>query len=68
MKRFLIAFALTSVLAGSVFAGEIPSVPGPPPPPPAAAPADTEGDMGAGGFAEAVTDEFVLAIFGIFAG
>ncbi len=44
-------------------AGDIPSVPAPPPPGPSA----TEGDMGAGGFAETITDEFVLAIFGIFA-
>lgn len=65
MKRFVISIALTCVLSGSVFAGEIPSVPAPPPAP---ASAETEGDMGAGGFAEEITDEIVLAIFGIFAG
>jgi hypothetical protein len=66
MKRFVIAIALTCVLSGSVFAGEIPSVPAPPPPAPASA--ETEGDMGSGGFAEEITDEIVLAIVGIFAG
>ena len=65
MKHLVIAIALTCVLGGSVFAGEIPSVPAPPPPAPAA---ETEGDMGAGGFAEEITDEIVLAIFGFFAG
>lgn len=64
MKRFVIAIALTCVLSGSVLAGEIPSVPGPPPP----APATAEGDMGAGGFAEEITDQIALAIAGIFAG
>ena len=66
MKRFVIAIALTCVFSGSVCAGEIPSVPAPPPPIPASA--ESEGDMGAGGFAEEITDEIVLAIFGIFAG
>lgn len=66
MKRFVVAIALTCVLSGSILAGEIPSVPAPPPPAPAFA--ETEGDMGAGGFAEEITDEIVLAIFGIFAG
>ena len=63
MKRFVIVLSLTCALATSVFGGEIPSVPGPPPPGLSA----TEGDMGAGGFAETITDEVVLAIFGIFA-
>ncbi|MGI8918324.1 MAG: hypothetical protein ACR2H6_06950 [Pyrinomonadaceae bacterium] len=66
MKRFAIAIALVCVLAGTAFAGDIPCAPVPPPP--AASPAETEGDMGAGGFAEEITDEIVLAIFGIFAG
>ena len=66
MKRLVIAIALTCVLSGPVFAGEIPSVPAPPPPAPASA--ETDGDMGAGGFAEEITDEIVLAIFGFFAG
>lgn len=66
MKRIAVAIALTCVLAGSVFAGDIPCAPAPPPPAPASA--ETEGDMGAGGFAEEITDEIVLAIFGIFAG
>jgi hypothetical protein len=66
MKRFAIAIALTCVFTATAFAGDIPMVPGPPPP--SAAPAETEGDMGGGGFAEAITDEFVLAIFGVFAG
>lgn len=64
MKRFAMAIALTCVLAAATFAGDIPMVPAPPP----AAPTETEGDMGAGGFAEEITDEIVLAIFGIFAG
>ena len=63
MKRFAIAIALTCVLGSSVLAGEIPSVPAPPPPG-----AEAEGDMGGGGFTEEITDEIVLAIFGIFAG
>lgn len=63
MKLFVIAIALTCALSATVVGGEIPSVPAPPPPGPSA----TEGDMGAGGFAETITDEFVLAIFGIFA-
>ena len=62
MKRLAIVIALTCALAGTAFGGDVPSVPAPPPGPPA-----TEGDMGAGGFAETITDEFVLAIFGIFA-
>ena len=64
MKRFAMAIALVCVFVGTTFAGDIPSVPAPPPPIPASA----EGDMGAGGFAEEITDEIVLAIFGIFAG
>ena len=67
MKHFVMALAMTGLLAHCTLAGEIPStdyVP-PPPPPPAA---ETEGDMGAGGFAEEITDEIVLAIVGIFAG
>jgi hypothetical protein len=65
MKRVTMAIALVSVITGTVFAGDIPSVPAPPP----AAPQSTKGgDMGGGGFAEAMTDELVLAIFGIFAG
>lgn len=64
MKRFAMAIALVCVLVGTALAGDIPSVPAPPPP----APTTTEGDMGAGGFAEEITDEIVLAIFGIFAG
>ena len=64
MKRLALAIAFTCALAATTFAGEIPSVPAPPPP----APAETEGDMGGGGFAEAITDEIVLAIFDVFAG
>ena len=64
MKRLAIAIALTCVLGFSVYAGEIPSVPAPPP----AAPTATEGDMGAGGFADEIIDELVLGIFGTFAG
>ena len=66
MKRITLAVALVCVLVGTSFAGDIPCAPVPPPPAPASA--DTEGDMGAGGFAEEITDEIVLAIFGIFAG
>jgi hypothetical protein len=33
MKRFLMSFVLTCLLAASAFGGEIPSVPLPPPPP-----------------------------------
>lgn len=64
MKRFALAIALVCVLAGTSLAGDIPGVPAPPPPGPSA----TEGDMGAGGFADAITDEIVLAIFEVFAG
>ena len=63
MKRFALAIAFTCALAATSIAGDIPMVPGPPP-----APAETEGDMGGGGFAEAITDEIVLAIFNAFAG
>ena len=65
MKRFTMAIALVCVITGTVFAGDIPSVPAPPPPGPQAT---NGGDMGGGGFTEAMTDELVLAIFGIFAG
>ena len=65
MNRIAIAIALVCIFVGTAFAGDIPGVPAPPPSPPAAA---TEGDMGGGGFAEAMTDELVLAIFGVFAG
>ena len=65
MKHFVMALAMTGLLAHCTFAGEIPSTDYvPPPPPPAAAP----GDMGAGGLAEEITDEIVLAIFEFFAG
>jgi hypothetical protein len=63
MKRFAMAIALLCVLVGTSFAGDIPGVPAPPPPA-----AETEGDMGGGGFAEAITDQIVLAIFDAFAG
>ena len=66
MKRFAMAIALVCVLAGTALPGDIPSVPAPPPPAPVVA--ETEGDMGAGGFAEEISDEIVLAIFGFFAG
>lgn len=69
MRRFVMALAMTGLLAHFTFAGEIPSTDYvPPPPPPAAAPAATEGDMGSGGFAEAITDEILLVIFDVFAG
>lgn len=69
MRRFVMALAVTGLLALSTRAGEIPSTDFvPPPPPPPRAASQTGGDMGAGGFAEAMTDELVLAIFGIFAG
>ena len=62
MRRFAIAFALTCALAATVVAGDIPTVPAPPP---AATPIETDGDMGGGGFAQEITDEVVLAIFGM---
>jgi hypothetical protein len=65
MKRFATATALVCIITATVLAGDIPSVPAPPPSPPSAA---AEGDMGAGGFAQQITDELVLALFGIFAG
>ena len=68
MKCFAMALALTCLLAASTLAGDIPMVPGPPTPNPAALSANLDGDMGGGGFAEQITDEFVLAIFGYFAG
>ena len=67
MKCFAMAVALTCLLAGSTLAGDIPTVPGPPSTP-AAPLANTEGDMGAGGLAEQITDKVVLVIFGIFTG
>lgn len=66
MNRYLTTVVLALALSMSAFAGEIPSVPGPPPTP-AAPSANVDGDMGAGGFTEQITDEIVLAIFGIFA-
>ena len=68
MKHFVMALAMTGLLAHSTLAGEIPSTDYVPPPPPPTASAETEGDMGSGGFTEEITDEIVLAIFGIFAG
>jgi hypothetical protein len=65
MKRFAIAIALVCVLAGTNLAGDIPSVPAPPP---VATQAETDGDMGAGGLTQEITDEIFLTIFGIFAG
>ena len=65
MKCFAMAIALTSLLAVSTLGGDIPTVPGPPPPAPA--PAATDGDMGGGGFAQQITDEIVLAVFGFYA-
>jgi hypothetical protein len=67
MRRFVMALAVTGLLALSTKAGEIPSTDFVPPPPPPSA-TQTGGDMGGGGFTEAMTDELVLAIFGIFAG
>jgi hypothetical protein len=63
MRRFAMAIALTCALVATVFAGDIPTVPAPPPP---TAPTETGGDMGGGGFAQEITDEVVLAIFGMF--
>jgi hypothetical protein len=63
MRPFAMAIALTCALAATVFAGDIPTVPAPPPP---VAPTETDGDMGGGGFAQEITDEVVLAIFGMF--
>jgi hypothetical protein len=65
MNRIAITIALVCIFVGTAFGGDIPGVPAPPPSP---TPAATSGDMGGGGFAEAMTDELVLAIFGIFAG
>lgn len=61
MKRFALAVVLTCIFTQIALAGDIPAVPAPPPPP------LTEGDMGAGGFAETITDEIALAIFDMFA-
>ena len=63
MRRFATAIALACALAATVFAGDIPMVPAPPP---ATSPAASDGDMGAGGIAQEITDEVVLAIFGMF--
>jgi hypothetical protein len=65
MRRLILTLVFVLTISGSVIAGDIPSVDYVPPPP---APTETEGDMGSGGFAEEITDEIVLAIFGIFAG
>lgn len=68
MRRFMMAVAIAGSVWTSTLAGEVPTVGyAPPPPPPAAAPAAADGDMGGGGFAEQVTDEIVLAIFGFYA-
>ena len=69
MKDIVKAIALTCVLGFPALAGEIPTggFTSPPPPPPAPAPAATDGDMGGGGFAQQITDEIVLAIFGFYA-
>jgi len=68
MKDIVKAIALTCVLGFPALAGEIPTggLTSPPPPPPAASPVAT-GDMGGGGFAQQITDEIVLAIFGFYA-
>jgi len=66
MKCLVMAFALTFVLAGTGFAGDIPSVPGPPPTP-ATAPAENAGEVPTVGLAQQITDEIVLAIFGFYA-
>jgi hypothetical protein len=69
MKRFAMAIALACVFVTNILAGDIPSgdFAPPPPPPTQAAPSNVDGDMGAGGFTEQITDEFVLAIFSMFA-
>ena len=57
MKRFAMAIALACLFVTTTLAGEIPSgdfVPPPPPPAP-------------NGITEEITDEFVLAIFSMFA-
>ncbi|MGI8734702.1 MAG: hypothetical protein ACR2LM_15520 [Pyrinomonadaceae bacterium] len=67
MKRFAMAIALACVFVTNTLAGDIPSGDFvPPPPPPAAAPADNDGDI-SDGITEEITDEFVLAIFSMFA-
>ena len=67
MKRFAMAIALGCVFVTNTLAGEIPSGDFVPPPPrPVAASADNEGDA-SNGITEEITDEFVLAIFSMFA-
>ena len=69
MKHVSMAIALACLLCFPAIAGEIPT--GgfvPPPPPPPAAIADNNGAISTIGLAEQITDEFVLVIFGIFAG
>lgn len=66
MNRYLTTLVLTLALSVSALAGEIPSVPGPPPPR-AAQTANAPGDIPTGGFAQEITDEFLLIIFSMFA-
>lgn len=78
MKRFVMAITLTCALSTSALAGNIPTdgvaSPTPPPPPGAAQVANAKGDIPSvpgevptGGWAQKMTEEFLLAIFGIFA-
>jgi len=68
MRRFAMVVVMSVLLAFSAFAGEIPSTDFKPPTPPTGSSTSHEGDMGSGGFAQEITDEVVLAIFGFFAG
>ena len=67
MKLLIASMIMICTVSASTLAGDIPTVGyAPPPPPPAASPA-TDGDMGGGGFAQQITDEIVLAVFGFYA-
>ncbi len=72
MNRLMTTLVLTLALSVSVFAGEIPSVPGPPPPATVEAPNDGDipsvpGEIPTGGFAQQISDGIVLTIFSMFA-
>lgn len=70
MKRLVAVGFLICTVSVSTLAGNIPTsdvVPPPPPPPGAAQGVNGPGEIPTGGFAQTITDEFLLAIFGMFA-
>jgi hypothetical protein len=73
MKRFVITLALSCVLSGSAFAGEVPTVgvtPPPPPPPDGIQATSTSapGDVPSGVFTQEVTETALTLIQSILSG